>query len=53
MKKLLENLKEAIKYYEDCADVCAAENIIANSLVNLHICAVNVASECRKILDVI
>ena len=47
MEKLLENLKKAIKHYEDCVDVCAEEWIIAESLVTLSRCCKEVSEECQ------
>lgn len=47
MKKLLDNLKDAIKHYEDCVDVCAAEHIMAESLRTLNKCCKEVSEECE------
>ena len=47
MKKLLENLKEAIKHYENCEDVCAAEHIMAESILMLSRCCKEVDKECQ------
>ena len=47
MKKLLENLKEAIKHYEDCVDVDAAEHIMAESIMQLGRCCREVDKECE------
>ena len=46
MKKLLENLKEAINLYEKCEDVCAAEHIMAESIRTLSRCCKEVSEEC-------
>lgn len=35
MKKLIEELKEAIALYEKCEDVCAAEHIMMDSMLNV------------------
>ena len=35
MKKLIEELKEAIALYEKCEDVCAAEHIMIDSMLNV------------------
>lgn len=51
MKKLLENLKEAIKHYEDCVDVCAAEHIMAESIMQLGRCCKEVNKECQDMLN--
>lgn len=51
MEKLLENLKEAIKHYEDCVDVCAAESIMANSLYKLGYYCQEVDKKCQAIVN--
>lgn len=51
MKKLLENLKEAIKHCEDCVDVCAAEHIMAESLISLSRCCKTVDEECQRMIN--
>lgn len=51
MKKLLDNLKEAIKHYEDCEDVCAAEHIMAKSLLVLSRCCKEVSEECEVMFN--
>lgn len=51
MEKLLENLKEAIKHYEDCVDVCAAEHIMAESIMQLGRCCREVNDECQNMLN--
>ena len=51
MEKLLENLKEAIKYYEYCVDVCAAEHIMAESIMQLGRCCKQVDEECEDMLN--
>ena len=47
MKKLLENLKEAIKHYENWVDFCAAEHIMAESILMLSRCCKEVDKECQ------
>lgn len=47
MEKLLQNLKEAIKHYEMCEDVCAAEHIMAESIIQLGRCCREVNEECE------
>lgn len=51
MKKLLENLKEAINLYEKCEDVCAAEHIMAESLLTLSRCCKEVSEECQVMFN--
>lgn len=51
MNKLLENLKEAIKHYEYCIDVCAAEHITAESLLSLSRCCKEVSEECQVMFN--
>lgn len=51
MKNLLENLKKAINLYERCEDVCAAEHIMAESLVNLSKCCKEVNKTCQDMLE--
>ena len=51
MKKLLENLKEAIKHYEDCVNVDAAEHIMAESIMQLGRCCREVNEECQVIYE--
>lgn len=51
MKQLLENLKEALKHYENCEDVCAAEHIMAESIMTLGRCCREVNTECQNMLD--
>lgn len=51
MKKLLENLKEAINLYERCEDVCAEEWITAESLVTLSRCCKEVNEECQVMFN--
>ena len=53
MKKLLENLKEAIKHYEECEDVCAAEHIMAESIMQLGRCCREVNEECQVMLETV
>ena len=47
MKKLLENLKEAIKHYEIWEDFCTAEHIMAESIMQLGRCCKEVNEECQ------
>ena len=47
MKKLLDNLKEAINLYEKCENVCAAEHIMTESLRTLSKCCKEVSEECE------
>lgn len=51
MEKLLKNLKEAIKHYENCVDVCAAEYIMAESIMQLGRCCREVDEECQIMLN--
>ena len=51
MNKLLENLKEAINLYEKCEDVCAAEHIMAESIMTLGRCCREVNTECQNMLN--
>lgn len=51
MKKLLENLKEAINLYEKCEDVCAAEYIMAKSIMTLSRCCKEVSEECQNMFN--
>lgn len=51
MEKLLENLKEAIKHYEDCVDVCAAEHIMAEAILMLSRCCKEVNKECQDMFN--
>lgn len=51
MKNLLENLKKAIDLYEKCEDICAAEHIMAKSLLNLSECCREVDKECQVIFN--
>lgn len=51
MEKLLENLKKAIKHYEDCVDVCAAEHIMAESILMLSRCCKEVDKECQVMFE--
>lgn len=51
MEKLLENLKEAINLYEKCEDVCAAEHIMAKSLLTLSRCCREVDEECQVMFN--
>lgn len=51
MKQLLENLKEAINLYEKCEDVCAAEHIMAESLLTLGRCCKEVNEECQNMFN--
>ena len=47
MKKLLDNLKEAITSYEYCVYVGANESIIAENLNTLSKCCEEVNKECE------
>ena len=51
MEKLLENLKKAIKHYEDCVDVCAAKHIMAESILMLSRCCKEVDKECQIMFE--
>lgn len=51
MEKLLENLKKAIKHYEDCVDVNAAEHIMAESLITLRRCCKEVDERCHVMFN--
>lgn len=53
MKKLLENLKEAINLYEKCEDVDAAEHIRVESLLSLSKCCREVDKECQVMFNTI
>ena len=51
MEKLLQNLKEAIEHYERCDDVCAAEHIMAESILMLSRCCKEVDKECQSMFE--
>lgn len=51
MNNLLENLKEAIKHYEECVDVCAAEHIMMDSILALGRCCREVNRECQSMFN--
>ena len=51
MNNLLENLKEAIKHYEECVDVCAAEHIMMDSILALGRCCREVNRECQNMFN--
>lgn len=48
MKKLIEELKEAIELYEKCEDVCAAEHIMADAMCNFNRCLRKVQEELNE-----
>lgn len=51
MEKLLENLKESIKHYEDCVDADIAEHIIFELTLNLYTSCGKVYRKCKVILN--
>lgn len=51
MEKLLENLKEAIKHYEDCMMCVSDEDSMKYAINRLRDCCDKTIDECNNILD--
>ena len=50
MEKLLEELKNAIKDYEECVNICVDKQVTFISIMQLEKCCREVNKECRVIL---
>lgn len=53
MEKLLKNLKEAIKYYEDCVNNDVVKPVLADSLITLGCCCQELDKKCQAMFNAI
>lgn len=51
MEKLLENLKEAIKHYEDCVNINSDKYLMPETIILLSKCCREIDKECEVIFE--